>query len=206
MYYIENVFICLSAPILVAICCANEHRRTALLLLLAGMGTCLLSSYISTFVAMTLNANPQQASVEISPVIEETMKLIPILFCLLVFEMRKEEIVGQTLMVAVGFATLENACYLLINGAGNMLHLLIRGFSTGAMHVACGTITAMGLLLLWDRIYLRVAGTLGTLCLAITWHAIFNMLVDQTGAAAVVGYALPIVTGLVMVRLRRRLM
>ena len=48
-------------------------------------------------------------------------------------------------MVAVDFATMENACYLVSTGADNTIKLLIRGFCTGAMHVVCGAITAIGM-------------------------------------------------------------
>ncbi len=69
--------------------------------------------------------------------------------------------------------------------------LLIRGFGTGAMHVVCGAITAVSLLYLWDRLWLRAVGTLGMLSLSITFHAIFNLVVDQPGALSVIGSLVP---------------
>ena len=204
MTYIENVFICLAAPLLVAVCCLRGARRRSMLFMLAGMAACLASSYISSFIALALNADVRAAALEITPMIEEIMKLLPILFYLMVFEPRGSAVAGEALMVAVGFATLENACYLTANGAENVLRLLIRGFSTGAMHVACGAITALGMAEVWDRLRLRVASALGALCVAITWHAVFNILVDQTGATAIVGYALPVMTGFGTVLVRRK--
>lgn len=204
MTYIENIFFCLAAPVLVAVFCTEGPRRRSLLFLLAGMTTCLLSSYINSFCAAALEAGALAAAVEIAPVIEEIMKLMPAFFFLLVYEPDDRKIAGEALMVAVGFATLENTCFLIINGANSTFRLLIRGFSTGAMHVACGAITAIGLSSAWDRRSLRVVSALGALCLAITWHGIYNVLVDQTGAAAWVGYALPVLTGMVVVPLRRR--
>lgn len=206
MTYIENVFFCLAAPLLVAVLCADGARRRPLLFMLSGMVACLFSSYISSFLVMVYETNAQVAAVEITPIVEETMKMFPLLFFLLVFEPPRQAAAVESIMVAVGFATLENACYLIVNGADNVLRLLIRGFSTGAMHVACGAITALGLSGLWDKLYLRVAGTLGALCLAFTWHAIYNILVAQTGPVAVAGYALPILTGAVTVMIRRRLL
>ncbi len=194
MNYIENIYICLAAPLLVAILCMRVSRRRAMLFLLAGMTVCLLSSYISTFLAAVHGADLQTASVEIAPLVEETMKLVPILFYLLVFEPKKRDVGGAVLLVAVGFATFENVCYLTQNGASNILHLLIRGFGTGAMHVVCGMIVAVGFLYLWDRLWLRVAGTVGLLVFANAYHAIFNILVSQTGAVAVVGYLIPLLT------------
>ncbi len=98
------------------------------------------------------------------------------------------------LLIAIGFATFENVCYLTGSGAGNIALLLVRGFGAGAMHVICGVMTAAGLSYLWDRTYLRVAGTLGLLGLASGYHAVYNLLVSQAGAAAFAGYLLPVMT------------
>ena len=205
MNYIENIYICLAAPLLVALFVVHRYRRQSLLFILAGITACLFSSYISSFIANVLEADPQSASLEISPVVEEIMKLFPLVFYLLAFEPPKGEITGEALMIAIGFATLENTCYLMKGGADNTLRLLLRGFSTGAMHVACGAAISIIVTALWDRMYLRYAGMLAALCLAITWHGIFNILVNQQGAAAVIGFALPVLTGIAVVMIRRRI-
>ena len=165
-----------------------------MLFLLSGMTVCLLSSYISTFLATVLGSNLLSASLEIAPLTEEIMKFLPILFYLLVFEPGRGEVADGVLMTAVGFATFENACYLISNGAGDIMHLMIRGFGTGAMHVVCGFIIAAGLLYLWDRLWIRVAGTIGLISVAITYHGIYNILVSQTGVAAMIGYLIPLLT------------
>ncbi len=193
-YYIENIYICLAAPLLVSIMYLRGRKRAPMLFLLIGMTVCLLSSYISTFAAAVLQTTLVTASVEITPIIEESMKLFPILFYLMVFEPKKEQAAEDVVALAIGFATFENVCYLLTNGAADTLHLMIRGLGTGTMHLACGMIVAGGLLMLWDRIYLRFAGTAGMLCVAMTYHAIYNLLVTQTGAPAVIGCLIPIVT------------
>ena len=170
MNYIENIFICLTAPLLVAVLCLRGTRRRLALFLLAGMTACLFSSYISTFIAAALRTDRLSASLEIAPMVEEIMKLFPLLFYLIVFEPRVEDASGSMLMIAVGFATFENVCYLTTNGAASVMHLLVRGFGTGAMHVVCGAVVSLGLFYLWDRLWLRAAGTVGLLSLAITYH------------------------------------
>ena len=204
MTYIENVFFCLAAPLLVAVFCVDRIRRRSLLFILAGMVACLFSSYISSFLVLVYETDAQMAAVEIAPVVEETVKLLPLLFYLLIFDPRGKDAAVEALMIAIGFATLENACYLIVNGAEDALRLLIRGFSTGAMHVACGAITALGLSDLWDGLPMRIAGGLGALGMAFTGHAIFNMLVSQTGPVAVIGYALPLLIGAFTILIRRR--
>ena len=198
MSYIENIYVCLGAPLLIAAICMRGRGRKMMMFLLAGTTVCLLSSYISTFIASELGADVLTASIEIAPMIEEFMKFLPILFFLIVLEPGKEEIADGILMTAVGFATFENACYLTSNGAAHILHLLIRGFGTGSMHVMCGVIIAIGLLYLWNRTWLRVPGTIGLLAVTITYHGIYNMLVSQTGAAAVIGYGIPLLTVFLM--------
>lgn len=194
MNYIENIYVCLAAPILIAVLVMRGRGRRMMLFLLAGLTVCLLSSYISTFLAYAAGADQLHASVEIAPMTEEIIKFLPILFYLLVLEPGREEIADSFLMTAVGFATFENACYLISNGADQILHLLIRGFGTGAMHVVCGFLIAAGLLYLWDRTWIRVAGTVGLLCVTITYHGVYNILVSQTGIAALIGYLIPMMT------------
>ena len=205
MNYIENIFICIAAPLLVAALCSNNRKnRRVIIQLLGGVLSCLLSSYISTFLVGVYRSNTIMASVEITPAVEETMKLVPILFFMLVFEPDKETIANAIQMVAIGFATFENICYLTQNGAERVFYLLIRGFGTGAMHVVCGAIVAVGLWFLWDYTWLRVAGTVGLLAFAITYHAVYNMLVSRTGMAVWIRYFIPLLTVILFVIFRGR--
>ena len=100
----------------------------------------------------------------------------------------------SVLVISLGFATFENTCYLTQNGAAHIVHLLIRGFGTGAMHVVCGALVAFGLVYLWDRIWIRITGTVGLIAMAITYHGIYNILVSQSGAPALIGYFIPLIT------------
>ena len=196
MSYIENIFICLAAPLLIAIVCISGRGRRPLLFVLAGMTMCLLSSYISTFVAAVQGADLVTASLEITPMVEEIMKMLPFRFYMLVFEPERHTVLDSLLMTAIGFATFENVCYLSQNGAENFLYLLIRGFGTGAMHVICDTFIGLGILYLWDRKLIQIAGTTGLLAVAITFHGIYNILVSQTGLPARLGYLMPLVATL----------
>lgn len=194
MSYIENIYVCLGAPLFIAAICMRGHGRRMMLFLLGGMTACLLSSYISTFFAALQGLDLQSASLFVTPITEELMKFLPVLFYLIVFEPGKRDIADCIIMDAVGFATFENACYLTNNGAAHIMHLLIRGFGTGAMHVVCGFLIAIGLLYLWDRTWLRIAGTAGLLSIAMTYHSIYNLLVSQEGVAPLIGYIIPILT------------
>ena len=198
MNYIENVFICIAAPFIIALICAKERSRKILIFILCGIVSCLLSSYISTFAASVEGVGLSTASVEIAPLVEEIMKLLPILFFLLVFEPEKEDVAVAVFMTAVGFATFENVCFLAQNGAEGLFRIVIRGFGAGAMHVVCGAIVGTGLIYIWKTSWLRAAGTIGLLALAITYHGIYNILISQTGAVAVAGFLLPVLTAVLV--------
>lgn len=206
MNYIENIYICLTAPLLVAIICLKDSRRRVMIFLLAGMSACLLSSYISTFIALSYGVDKLNASIEIVPTIEELMKLFPMLFYLLVLEPKKEDAVGSSLVIAVGFATFENVCFLLENDASNITHLLIKGFGTGTMHVMTGVIVSGGVLLLWNRAWLKPVGVLALLGFASVFHAVYNILVSQSGVAAYVGYSIPMAAAIFTVIFKNRIL
>ncbi len=203
MNYIENIYICLAAPLLIAIFCLNRMGRPMVMFVLGGMTVCLLSSYISTFLAAVYHIDLLTASITISPIVEEVMKLLPVLYYLLVFEPDADRIPACVVLIAMGFATFENVCYLVQNDTMQIMNLLIRGFGTGAMHVVCGTFLFMGLLLLWDKPWLRAAGTVGLLAVAITYHGIYNMLVLQSGPVALIGYLIPLISAVIIFILNR---
>ena len=54
MNYIENIYICIAAPIIIAVLCTRGNRKMSMLFVLGGMTACLLSSYISTVIAAVL--------------------------------------------------------------------------------------------------------------------------------------------------------
>ena len=56
MTYIENVFICMAPPLLIAALYMGKRQTKFFLFCLAGMGVCLLSAYINTFFAALYGA------------------------------------------------------------------------------------------------------------------------------------------------------
>lgn len=51
MTYIENIFLCMVSPLLVAALCMGRRQLRFFVFCIAGMGVCLLSAYINTFLA-----------------------------------------------------------------------------------------------------------------------------------------------------------
>lgn len=191
---IENVFVCIAAPLLVVAFCMGRKYLRFFLFAFAGMGACLISAYVNTFFVSLYDATAFNATTEIAPVVEEAIKLLPLLFYLLVFEPEPEKIYPAALTVAAGFATFENVCYLTQHGADHLGLLLMRGFGTGAMHIVCGVIVGYGLAYAWQRGWLKAAGTCGLLGVAVIFHGVYNLLIAYGGWVQYVAYALPVLT------------
>ena len=205
MNYIENIFVCIAAPLIIAVFCLRGKSRRMMLFLLSGMLMCLLSAYISSFIAAVQGADPLSASLEISPLVEEVMKLLPVMFYLIVFGAGNEDAANAVLMTAAGFATFENVCYLTQNGAESIFALAVRGFGTGAMHIVCGCMAALGITLLRGHKWIKNAGALALLAVSMTFHGSYNILVSQTGIAAYIGYAIPLVSAVtILVAVNRK--
>lgn len=203
-YNIENIFICLAAPFLLAALGTNTGNRKNYIFIVLGFVCCIISAYLNTFFSVLYGAQETSAVLEISPVIEETVKLIPLLFGLIVFELQPQEGDNIIFNIAVGFATFENICYLLEHGTGNLFYLLVRGFSTGAMHITCAFIIGYGLRVFRRPAALKASGIFALLCIAITFHAMFNMLMKTNGLIKQFGYAVPIVSCLILFLLKYR--
>ena len=194
---IENIFICLAAPFLIAAAGSKYNRKNYIIIVL-GFLCCIISAYLNTFFTALYRADSSAAVIEITPVIEETVKLLPLLFCITVFDVDTFEGGNIIFNTAIGFATFENICYLLENGTDNLFHLVIRGFATGAMHITCAYVIGLGLKMFKKNSILKTAGTFGLLCVTITFHAIFNMLMKTDGTLKQLGYAMPITSAWVL--------
>ena len=191
MTYIENVFLCMASPLLIAALCMGKRQRKFFLFCLAGMGACLLSAYINTFFAALYRADTFTTTTEIAPVVEEVMKFLPLLFYLLIFEPKREQIKNTAVVIALSFATFENVCYLTENGAGSFVFLLIRGMSAGALHLVCGILTGLALAYVFRRPWLTCTGTVGILGVCMVLHGIYNLLITADGFWQMVGYFFP---------------
>ena len=192
MMYIDHIYVCMAAPVLLGMLCAGQRWRSNFIFVLSGMTACFLAAYVNGFFAGLYGADIATATAEITPVVEEILKLLPLLFYLLVFEPKQDRAQFAMMVLSVSFATFENVCWLVENGAEQMGFLLLRGFSAGAMHVVCGAVVSTGLVYVWRTGWLKVAGTMGLLCAAVTFHAMYNLLLSAGGTVQIIGCFLPI--------------
>ncbi|MCI6269062.1 MAG: PrsW family intramembrane metalloprotease [Clostridiales bacterium] len=205
MTYIENIFVCLALPLILSLLFTRGRARSFPLFVVAGMSVCLLSAYVSSFFMGYCGADARVAVIEITPVCEEILKLLPLLFYLLIFEPKPRELPGAALAIAVGFAAFENVCYLTENGAEDLAFLLIRGISAGALHILCGVLSGYGIAYVFRRRWLALTGTVGILGACIGFHGIYNLLITAQGVWKTAGYLFPSVLLVCLLVLRQLL-
>ena len=128
----------------------------------------------------------------VTPISEEILKAFPILLFATIFEPKKEAVFTASMAVGLGFAVLENAFYLLSSTSFNMIDAVVRAFGAGLMHGMCTLLVGVGILFVKKKSKLFVVGTFALLSTAITYHGIYNMLVQSD--FRIIGYLLPIAT------------
>ena len=201
MIYAENVLICFTVPFAISLLFTRGHSRRLIMAFLAGMIVCILSAYIAGFFEVMSGFNSEDTSIFLSPIIEECMKLLLLLFCIYVFELSDEEIQLFAVGVGAGFATFENCCIMLSSGAQHLTYALIRGSAVGVMHIVTLVALAKGLQLLKSYKAFSLAGTAGVLSLSVTVHGLYNLLVSKPGISSYIGYVLPMICALLLCRI-----
>ena len=120
---------------------------------------CLVGAYINTYFAVIFDMDATSIARYISPFVEEIMKMIPIVLFVLLREEHKDEVIQFAVAIGAGFATFENCCYLIQNGAENIGFILIRGMAVGIMHIVCALILGIGLNLIGKYKGTMIPGT-----------------------------------------------
>ena len=159
----------------------------------------LVGIFISVFVAeingvfkSLLLMDSYQFTIIVTPITEEILKALPILIYAMLISDKKETLFTASMATGIGFAVLENAFYLLNDPSFNMIDAIIRAFGTGLMHGMCTLLVGVGISFAKKKSKIFVVGTFALLSTAITYHGIYNMLVQSP--YEVIGFVLPIIT------------
>ena len=187
MIYAENILLCILIPLLVSLLFITGKSRYCMII-------CLISAYISGFVEIVTDIHEYNAAVYISPIVEELMKMLPVLFYIFVLRMEGKDLLLVAAGIGSGFATFENCCYLLTEGSEVFSYVMVRGLAVGIMHIVCMMVLTLSLIIARRYKALSFSSILGSLSLSMTYHGLYNLLVSQPGLSSYIGYALPIVT------------
>lgn len=205
MIYAENILVCIAIPFIVSLLFIQGKVRKYVAAFLTGMGMCLISAYISGFLGGAIGISDNDASVFLAPVVEELMKLLPLMLAMILFGAEDLMLTMLAVAIGTGFATYENCCYILTAGAENFGHILIRGLAVGVMHIV--SILALSI---WFAMAKRLkvftfSSVMVGVSIAMMFHALYNLLVSKPGISTTIGFIMPLVTAACLFFLHRRL-
>lgn len=174
------LFISFGSPLFMVLFICKPETRTRLIFLLFGMGVTVLCGRIESAAVTLLKQDRKAFTYNLAPLIEETMKAVPILIYAFLFKPKKRILLECSVLVGIGFAILENACYF----CGEMVRpsvadAFIRGFGTGLMHGVCTLAVGYGMTFVRIRRKLFYTGSVALLSAAVIFHSIYNTLVQS---------------------------
>lgn len=187
----ENVLICIAVPFAISFIFTKGSARQLISAFLAGMVGCIFSAYVAGLIQLTSGYSAEDTSIFLSPIIEESMKLLLILFCIYLYGPSGKRIELLAVGIGAGFATFENCCILLSSGSQQLTYMLVRGSAVGVMHIVTLVALAKGLQLLKMYKAFFFIGIVGMLSIPVTIHGLYNLLVSQPGVSSYIGYAMP---------------
>ena len=187
------LFISIFFPLCLMMLLVEEKARFPIAFVLVGIFISVFASEVNGVLLKSLNITRHDATITLAPITEELLKAFPIMFYAIVFSDKKEKLFTASMATGIGFAILENAYYLIVNyETFSFMSALIRGFGTGLMHGMCTLLVGFGISFIRKRRKLFAVGTFALLTTAITYHSIFNMLVQAK--YPLFGALLPLVT------------
>ena len=187
------LFISIFFPLFLMMLLVEEKARFPIVFVMVGIFVSVFVSEINGVLLSMLNISRYDATITLAPITEELLKAFPILFYAIAISDKKEKLFTASMATGIGFAILENAYYLIVNyETFSIVSALVRGFGTGLMHGMCTLLVGFGISFIRKRRKLFAVGTFALLSTAITYHSIFNMLVQSKHP--IFGALLPLVT------------
>ena len=205
MIYSENILVCMAVPLLLTLFFIRGNAQQFVLNFLLGMAACLLGAYVSGFLDVATGMGAEETAIFISPLTEEAMKFLPLLFYFLMFDPEDDRLFHAAVGIGAGFASFENVCSMVSSGAESLGFLLIRGLAVGVMHIVSVFAMMLGLVIARRFKAMRLASVVGALSLSMLFHGTYNLLVSEPGATSIIGYAMPLATAVILLSAYRRL-
>ncbi len=187
------LFICLAAPLSMMLFILRGRSRAILGALLTGVFMCLFAGEINGLILNGTKLSMRFLTVNITPIVEEILKAVPIIFVALLFKPNKELLLSCAVAVGVGFATMENICLLFDSGSVISIEtVIIRGFGAGMLHGVSTLAVGYSMTFVSADRKLTYTGTVAVLSVAVIYHSIYNIMVQSE--YPIIGIILPIAT------------
>lgn len=186
------LFISIFVPIFLMTLLLEKKARFAMIFMLLGIFVSVFASEVNGLLANSLSMDMYSITTTVTPVTEEILKALPILYYAIVISDKREKLFTASMATGIGFALLENAFYLLNYPNFSMVSAIIRAFGAGLMHGMCTLLVGVGISFVKKKSKLFTVGTFGLLSTAIVYHGIYNILIQSR--YSMVGAFLPIAT------------
>jgi RsiW-degrading membrane proteinase PrsW (M82 family) len=135
------LFVALTVPLILIILLVEDRYSKYLLLFFSwGVGAGLASNLIETLILAATDVQFEKFSIQLAPLIEELLKILPLLVLLLINTplVKDKNIILYTLFAGIGFSIIENFYYLTRSGLLSVFELALfvftRSVSTSIMH------------------------------------------------------------------------
>ena len=189
---IYMLFISISIPLLLMALLMEKKARLPISFMIIGIFVSVFSSEVNGLLSKLLFMDMYSNTVIVTPVTEELLKALPILYYAAVISDKRERLFTASMALGIGFALLENAYFLLKSDDFTIIIAIIRAFGAGLMHGMCTLLVGVGISFVKKKRKLFAVGTFGLLSTAIVYHGIYNILIQSEFSIA--GALLPIVT------------
>ena len=186
------LFVSIFIPILLMALLVEKKARLPIVFVLTGIFVSVFASEVNGLFSRVLPMDIYSVTVIVTPVSEELLKALPILYYAIVISDKRERLFTASMALGIGFAVLENAYFLFNHADFNMLSAIIRAFGAGLMHGMCTLLVGVGISFVKKKRKLFAVGTFGLLSTAIVYHGIYNILIQSD--FSIVGALLPIAT------------
>ena len=186
------LFVSVSIPLIMMALMIEKKARLPIVFMIVGIVVSVFASELNGLLRNVLQMDLYRFVVTVTPISEEVLKALPVLYYAIVISDKKEKLFTAAMALGIGFAVLENAYYLMNFESFNILSAMIRAFGSGLMHGMCTLLVGVGISFVKKREKLFFVGTFGLLSTAIVYHGIYNILIQSS--YSIVGALLPVAT------------
>jgi len=194
---IIEFYLAASLPLFFLLIFLEGEQRRILAFLAWGLSAGAIAYYINYYLSLLYASTAVVPDVTIGPVVEEFLKALPLFVLLIVFGRRyTKELLVLAMASGFGFAILENYVYIShyeLAGFGSIVYVILRGITTSVMHGCMTAIIGYGIFLTYGFARRSLPSILfGLYTVAITIHALFNLLIGHTGIGKILAINLPL--------------
>ncbi|MBQ2324981.1 MAG: PrsW family intramembrane metalloprotease [Clostridia bacterium] len=187
------LFICITIPLVLMTFLLESSSRRSVIFFITGICAAVFAAEVNGILLRLIPLDIFNFTTRVTPVTEEIIKALPVLFYAKVISTKREALITVSLSVGIGFAVMENTYELVQHvGTASLMWSVMRGLGTGIMHGMGTFLVGAGFTFANKNKKIFATVTFALLSLSITYHAVFNMLVQSK--LRYVGAALPVIT------------